>query len=323
MGNGAKQVLAVGEGRESVFLRHGTKVPKGATIDKAIEVAGLDWTVGLVPAAAMIDGKPVVANHRFAVVREDNGHIFDFVGQGYRPVQNAQGLGIAQTVKDFNKLAPAAEYEPQEILEGVEFIVAGQLANGRVVWVQIKLPNMGLSICGEDPYDLYGLIETSHDGKRAVRFHITPTRIACLNQLNQAMAGAQQRWVVRHAGDPAGELADAHKAAGIISEYTDVFSKTMAGLVTKKMSEKQLETFLTTLLPDRPKRVDEIADIKRLAIDSPTNAFGRGTRYAALQAVREYFDYVRPQRTSESAFIGAVTGTNAKTTDRALALLTA
>jgi phage/plasmid-like protein (TIGR03299 family) len=302
----AKQVVAVAEGRETPYLRHGTRVPKGATVAQALKVAGLDWDVELMPAAAIVDGKAVVADHRFAVVRKDTNQVFDFVGQGYAAVQNAQGLGIA------DDLRAAA---------GVDFVCAGQQAGGRVVWVQVKLP-VPLVVAGEDPYDMYGLVETSHDGKRAVRFHITPLRLECLNQLNLAMAKAKQRWTIRHVATAESRLAEAHEAAGMVEAYAKEFDATMQGLLKAKMTDKQMETFLTTLLPDRPKRPEEMSAITTLAKDSPTNEFGRGTRYAALQAVREYFDHVRPQRTTESALIGAVTGVNVKTADRALNLLT-
>lgn len=302
-------VKAVGEredGRVSPYLKQGKPVPKGASLDKALKVAGLDWEVGLFPVQALVEGKRVNIDHRQAVVNLTSGVVYDVVGQGYATVQNRDGLGIAEGLSE----------------QGCEFVVAGELAQGRVVWIQVKMPD-GFLVGGQDPYDLYGLLEASHDGKRAVRFHITPTRLDCLNQLNAAISGAERRFSVRHTSSAPEKLEEARHAIKKTGEYVEAFQSEMDGLLTKKISEKALVEFLNRLVPDRDKKPQEVEAIRTLAVDAATNEFGRGTRYAAFQAVREYYDHVRPQRTAESSMIGALTGVNVRMQDRALEMLRA
>lgn len=292
---------AVAEGRRTSFLRHGVTVPDDCGVREALSAGGLDYRVERV-AVATADGDPIEG--RFAIRREDTREVFDVVGASYEVVQNEEAFGVLD--------------EYRGVL-GARFGCAGTLARGRVAWLQMQLPE-GFSVDG-DEHELHLIVDTSHDGKRAVRCAITPVRLACLNQMNLALKRATQRWSVRHAGGASVRLAEAYNAAGLVEGYVEEYGRVSRQLLGYKLSERSLAGLLDGLLPDRPSKEREVAAITRLALEAPTNEFGRGTGYAALNAVREYYDHERPQRTTESAFIGASTGVNKRMSDRALEAL--
>jgi phage/plasmid-like protein (TIGR03299 family) len=297
------KVGAVAEHRRTAFMRHGITVPPDVDVARALALGGLDYEVEKV-AIRTAAGEAIP--NRFAIVRSDTRQVFDVVGTGYQEVQNGAAFGVLD--------------EFRQVL-GVEFGACGTLGGGRVAWIQVKLPQ-GFDVQG-DLHDLHMIVETSHDGKRAIRSCITPVRLDCLNQMNLALREAVQRWAIRHTSTAEARLAEAHKAAGLVEHYVDEYKAQTTKLLQVKMSEKAVTTFLEGLLPARPSKDKEVAAIRQLALEAPTNEFGRGTGYALLNAVREYHDHVRPTRTTESAFIGAQTGANKRVTDRALQRLLA
>lgn len=296
---------AVATDRVTPFLKHGVRVAEGATVAEALKQAGLDWDVEKVPAYDLVDGKPVQVEGRFNVRRTDTKKVFDVVGSAYQEVSNLDALGIGDDLHE---------------LGGASFVAAGEIASGRGVWVAFELPEE-ISFGGDDPHKLTGLLETTHDGKRATRLHVAPIRFRCTNVMNLMVANAVQRWSVNHTSKAPERLQEAAEAVGMVKEYKAAFEATGERLLKSQMGEKAVHTFLERLVPARPKKADEVAAMEDLILRAETNEFGRGTAYAALNGVREYYDHIRPQRTTESAFIGAYTGVNAKMTNRALTML--
>ena len=294
---------AVASDRRTAFLRHGVTVDPDTTVEQALKAGGLDYEVETVPIQCA-DGGTIP--HRFAVRRVDTGDVFDVVGTAYEAVQNTDAFGVLDGFK--------------QVL-GARFGACGTTAGGRTAWIQVQLP-VPLVVADEDAHEMHLIVETSHDGKRAIRGHITPIRLACLNQMNLALRSAKERWAIRHTTTAQAKLAEAHTAAGLVEQYVDAYKTQTTRLLGYRMSEKAMDNFLEGLLPARPTKEKEVAAIRHLALESPTCDFGRGTGYAVLNAVREYYDHVRPTRTTESAFIGALTGVNKRMTDRAMAGLT-
>ena len=296
------KATVLAEGRQTIFMKHGVVVPKNATVAQALKAGGLDFKVETV-ALKTADGTEVP--NRFAVRRADTGQVFDVVGRSYVPIQNVDAFGVAEGV--------------QQVLD-IEFGAAGVTASGKVCWLQAKLPGLYTPVVG-DPHEMHLLFQTSHDGRKATTIAITPIRLACTNQMNLAFRTARQKWAVRHVGDPVEALKQAHVAAGYVERYEEEYRSISNKLMCLKVSTTQMDNILNGLLPDRPKREQEVAAIKDLALNAATNELGRGTAYGLLNATREYYDHVRPHRTSESAFIGSTNGVNKATSDRLLAEL--
>lgn len=300
-----KTISAVAEGRETVFLKAGTVVPKNATIAQALKAANLDWNVELRDVFTTVAGKVTNIENRKAVVRSDTEAVFGVVGSNYVPVNNLDALGIGDDLRTE---------------AGAQFVAAGEIAGGRGVWVNWVMPE-GFKVAGEDAFGLEGLLTTSHDGLKAVTMHITPIRLACTNMHNLQVKNAKQRFSVSHTSTAHTRLAEAQVAVGLVNEYVAAFQTQTEGLLKHKMGDQALTTYLEKLLPERPSREKEIAAIRDLYVNGEANEFGRGTAYAALAATREYFDHVRTVKTPEAGFIGATTGMYARLTNTALELL--
>lgn len=305
MNASTKTVGAVASDRVTPYLKHGTRIDAATTVAEALSIAHLDWEVEKVPSYDLVDGVPVQVPGRYNVRRKDTHRVFDVVGRAYQEVNNLEALGFGD---DLHQVG------------GARFVAAGDIAEGRGVWVAFELPEE-ISFGGHDKHTLTGLLETTHDGKRAVRLHIAPIRFQCTNVMNLMVRNAVQRFSVHHTSKAPERLQEAAQAVGLVKDYVKAFEETGERLLKSPMGEKALDQFLTRLVPERPKKADEVAAIRDLAIAADTNEFGRGTAYAALNAVREYYDHVRPQRTTESAFIGAYTGVNARMANRALEML--
>lgn len=301
----SKTATAFAADRKTPYLAHGKELSADLTIAEALAEAGLDWGVEKVPAYDLVDGKPVQVEGRFNVRRATDKRVFDVVGRGYREVSNVDALGIGDDLREVG---------------GAKFVACGDVADGRNVWVAFELPE-DITFGGEDRHRLTGLLETTHDGKRAVRMHIAPVRFACTNVMNLMVRGAVQRFSIHHTSKAPERLSEAAVAVGLVENYKSAFEATGERLLKSAMGDKALDAFLTRLVPERPKKAEEVAAIRQLALEAETNEFGRGTAYGALNAVREYYDHVRPQRTTESAFIGAYTGVNARMANRALDML--
>lgn len=299
-----KNIVASEGARETVWMKHGTTVPKNSTALKAIKAGGLDWEVGLAPVTTIIDGTEVEVPNRFATYRTDTGHVFDVVGKDYEPIQNRDAFAVAD---DLRKTL------------GVEFQRAGEVADGRRCWLQGTF-GVAYEVVGDKHQDNL-IIDTAHNGLQSTRLAISPVRLECLNMMMMALRQASFRWGVRHTSTASERLGEAHLAVEAVQAYKDEYTQLAEHLIGKSMGKQAAKTFLTRLLPDRPRTPQVIEDILRLAFEADTCENGRGTKWAMLNAVREYFDHVKPQRTTESAFINATTGVNVQMASKAAAML--
>jgi hypothetical protein len=91
------------------------------------------------------------------------------VGSSYRVVQNEEACQLLDLIVD----ETGAHYE-----------TAGSLRGGREVFVTMRLPQT-MRIAGVDEVDLYLAMCTSHDGSRAGRVLVSPTRVVCYAVANE------------------------------------------------------------------------------------------------------------------------------------------
>lgn len=274
---------------------------KGQDAAGALAAVGADFSVDLVDLVT-VDGHAV--KNRFGVARTDTGEVFDVVGTSYTPVQNADAFAVADVLVD--QLGATIEH-------------AGMLNAGRVCWMHLEMPKT-FSVAN-DEHKMHLYLEASHDGKRAVRLHASPVRLICTNQLNQSFKGAHQRWAIPHVSTASDRLRMANKSAINITGMIDAYQASAERLLGYTMGARAVDSFLKQLFPSS--KSGREADAIKGLLESDTCETGRGTGYAVLQGVREYFDHVRPIRNETSNLIGAMTGVNHRTTDKALHLLEA
>ena len=159
----------------------GTVLDSPPTVQRAIELAGLDWEPQLCPMTATIEVPKmhgitqveVPVPDKFAVLRNDNLGVIGTVGKKYKTLSNR---------KAFTFFNPFLE-DGSANLEA-----AGCLHNGSKVWVLAKLTDQEGLIQQDDAVEAYLLLFNSHDGTTSVGIMFTPVRVVCQNTLSAALS---------------------------------------------------------------------------------------------------------------------------------------
>lgn len=275
--------------------------------DEAIKLGGLDWDVELVPIE--FNGEETGYN---LVVRDADDKVFAAVGPQYQPIQNRQGFAMLDQLIDAGDLKIES---------------AMSLREGKTVVIVARRPEEIL-IAGEEhiPYIMCALY---HDGTGAAKFLTTPTRVVCANTLAVALDHAQQSYSVRHTINADIRLAEARHALQISYKFTDEFVVMGEELVQAKITDRQLDKFLKSLVEDEKDDGDikrrnnerEREGIKEVYKTADNLGNIRGTKWGAFNAVAEYNQHHKSYRDPERRLLATM---DRQTTDqKALKLLTA
>lgn len=286
-----------------------------ATIAEAIQASGLSWRVGREPIA--IDrGQAATVDDwwqprwqeipgYYAPIRQDTQAVLGIVGERYRILQNHQ----------------AFEFIDQLLGSRLHFETAGSLGGGRRVWVLARLPEH-IEI-GGDPVKPYVLLMNSHDGSTAVTAATTPVRVVCQNTLNWALDRARQRFSIRHTEQISRRVNEARRVLELSIDYYQQFQATGNRLASQRCTERQLRRVLDELYPSgtedgigeraRVSREETKASILELFLAGDTQGNAPGSKWAAVNAIVEYGDWLRPIRHDTERFARAIDTSAAKT----------
>jgi phage/plasmid-like protein (TIGR03299 family) len=294
-----------------------------ATIAEAIELSGLDWRVEREPIAVDRGDAATVDDWWeprceeipgfWANVRQDTRQVLGIVGERYRIVQNVE----------------AFQFVDQLIGSAMHFETAGSLHGGRQVWVLARLPEH-IEV-GGDPVLCYVLLMNSHDGSTAVIAASTPVRVVCQNTLNWGLARARQRYSIRHTEKIREHVHQARRVLELSIDYYEQFKRTGDELASQRISEMRLRGVLDELYPsgtedvatDRTRRSRErIKDrIVELFLHSDTQGNAPGSKWAAVNAIVEHADWIRPLNAGSQRFARVIDDGTRKS--RALELIAA
>lgn len=291
------------------------------SVAEAIECSGLGWTVTRQPIAIHRGGTPPdwarpaseAIPGFYATVRQDTGEVLGIVGERYRIVQNREVFAFVD----------------QLLGSGMRFETAGSLHGGRRVWVLATLPDHVL--VGGDPVKPYVLLMNSHDGSTAVLAATTPIRVVCQNTLNWGLAEARQRFSIRHTEAITHRVHEARRVLDISIDYYRQFKQLGDQLAGERCTERQLRNTLDELYPNgtadttsararrsRQQTKDRIAE---LFLHGETQGNAPGSKWAAVNAIIEHNDWIRPLRDSTQRFARVIDDAPQKT--RALQLIAA
>jgi len=150
--DGLAHMFCVGAGAEAAWHMLGQRTPDAVTWEKAMELAGLNWRVVLMPLATR---KPSAADQRdrngrllrgagevitvpgnFAVMRDMDGAFLGVVGDQYTVIQNRDAFGFVDSL-----LAAEA---------GAHYESAGALGNGERIWCLARVPGADFNVLGQE-----------------------------------------------------------------------------------------------------------------------------------------------------------------------------
>ena len=259
---------------------------------EALELAGLDWTVEMVPVAQYIGededtDEPVYdpIEGFYSVQRSSDFKSVGVVKGRYNPLNNVDAFQLGDDLLD----DPEAHWH-----------TAGSLKGGSLVWMLAKLPE-DIYIAGmeDEAISSYLLISNSHDGSKAVEATVTPIRVVCNNTFTAALKGAKRTFKIRHTKNMSGRINEAKNALGITHAYMAELEALGTDLVGQKFDTAAFDRFLETLVPTEgmddgialtkaTKKQEAISGLYHNKADLQNV---KGTKWGALQAVIDFNDH--------------------------------
>jgi phage/plasmid-like protein (TIGR03299 family) len=230
----------------------------------------------------------------YATVREDTEEVLGIVGERYRIVQNHEAFSFID----------------QLLGSAINFETAGTLHGGRRVWVLATLPEH--VEVGGDPVRPYVLLMNSHDGSTAVVAATTPIRVVCQNTLNWGLQNARQKFSIRHTEAVTQRVHEARRVLDLSINYYEQFKRFGDHLASERCTERQLQAVLEELYPNgtgdsisartRRSRQHTKDRIAELFLRGDTQGNAPGSKWAAVNAIVEYGDWLRPLRSGSQRF---------------------
>ena len=226
--------LFEGNGRKLLWDGLGTKVDEAHSAREVCKIAGLDYIVRTEPIYTA-DGMKIpnmIATRRYDTVGdvEIPSTVFGAVTKRYTPVQNHLGFEFIDAL--FGS-------------DGFQVETAGQFDDGKIVWIEAKMPTRDI---GGERIDPYLVFTNRHDGKGSVRIFLSPVRIVCRNTLNYAIKKARGRsFSVKHTATANARLIQARETVKHYNEYLDAISTKIEQQKRTALPDNLAERFLENL----------------------------------------------------------------------------
>ena len=229
-------MTVLNESRSPAWARVGKNI-EGMPIDKAMEVAGLNYTVGICDSVARIpitnngieDYITVPVKDRRRTYRTDNYMAFKEVGQRYEIFQNHDAVAVMETL----------------VGGGWSPVYGGALGGGAVAFMVGTVP-LALRTGEVSPYLA---VVNSHDGSTGLRFANTPIRPACMNAIARTFKNATAVFSLRHTSRVTDRLDEARVALRLASAYYRRLDDEIALLLDTPISGPLQEAMLESVYP--------------------------------------------------------------------------
>lgn len=239
------KTLFEGNGRRLLWEGLGEDVSGANSAYQVCRIAGLDYEVGT-EAIFTADGEKIpnmVCTRRYDNVENVRipSTVYGVVTERYNPVQNYEGFDFIDTL--FHH-------------DGFEVETAGHFDDGKIVWVEARLPQRNMAGEAIDPYLVF---TNRHDGKGSVRIFLTPVRVVCKNTLNYAIKKAQGRtFSVRHTTTAQAKLAQAKETLENYYQYLGAMEQEIEKQKRILLSDNHLNQMINTLLPFKEDDTDRV-----------------------------------------------------------------
>ncbi len=267
-----------------------TKIDPSLTAIEAIEKAGLNWFVE--PVELLAGHGASVPDHR-AIFRTDTNKCLGVVGQSYQPIQNHTAFAFFDTI--------AERY-------GATYESAGVVKGGKKIFLQARLNRSFDAVRGGDPVECYITLVNSHDGSSSLNAFLTPIRLWCQNQLNNAIKNATTNVSLRHTATIEYRLRDALSVFNMATTSFDEFQKKAQYLAQKLVDKRMVEEFLNSIVPETgsTRVLNQREKIVEL-FESGKGNFGRSA-WHLYNGATEWVDHYRnsdPDKALDSAMFGS------------------
>lgn len=269
--------------KETPWHKLGTITDGVLTSQDAIIKAGLNWKVSL--EELFYDSKASAslrhqAPSHYATVRDSDESCLGVVGNRYTPVQNDEAFNFMDALVDSGE----AKYE-----------TAGSIANGKVVWILMKLDSLENNSFEPDVFEPYVLLSNSHDGSSALKVTMTPVRVVCQNTLRMALNGASQQFSMRHTSGIAGKVQQARETLNFVGKYYEAFQDEVNRLIDKEVSSSQFAEIVEKLFPrpsdeemEKPRTANNYERVMSDLAGNWNGELHKGTAWGVINAFNSY-----------------------------------
>lgn len=267
-----KEELKMTDIRTATWTNIGYDIRKATTVEEALKLSHLDYTVEKVPCF-LADGTPIPG--AFCTKKENSLETFGVVGKEFSIIQNIEGFDFINAL----------------VGEGLTFLKAGE--NRKMVWIIGQLPT--IDILG-DKVTPHVIFQNSHGGNTTLKATIAPLRIICQNQFNLTFRKADNKISLRHTSSIKDRLHTAETVLAQNSIYLDEFKKKAEEMASAKVSKAKVDSFLDTIFevkadfnPTQTKNMEEKRTRFLAAYQAEDNQNFIGTQWGLVNA---YTDYV-------------------------------
>lgn len=249
----------------------------------AIVKAGLDWTVDLRELFYQNNTYTsyVQAPTHYATVRDSDNSCLGVVGNRYTPVQNIEAFNFMDALVDTGE----AKYE-----------TAGSIANGKIVWILMRLDELEQNSFEADSFVPYVLLSNSHDGSSALKVTMTPVRVVCQNTLRLALNNrASQQFSMRHTSGIAGKVQQARDTLGFVAKYYADFQQEVELLINKEVTSTQFNDIVANVFPrpsdtdmEKPRTANNYERVISNVVKNWNGELHKGTAWGVINAFNSY-----------------------------------
>jgi phage/plasmid-like protein (TIGR03299 family) len=233
----AYSTIFEGSGRKLLWDGLGQDVSTANSAREVCEMAGLNYRVQT-EAIYTEDGIKIpnmVCTRRY----DDLGNgmempstVYGVVTNRYAPVQNSKGFEFIDSLFGHH---------------GFEVETAGQFGDGKIVWVEAKLPE---KVMVDEKICPYLVFTNRHDGQGSVKIFLTPVRVICRNTLNMAIKGAKGRsFSVKHTSSAEMMLEQAKETLDNYHLYLDAMGEKIEQQKRILLSDLHFDQLLGKMIP--------------------------------------------------------------------------
>jgi phage/plasmid-like protein (TIGR03299 family) len=270
--------------RTATWTNIGYDIRKATTVEEALKLSHLDYTVEKVPCF-LADGTPIPG--AFCTKKENSLETFGVVGKEFSIIQNIEGFDFINAL----------------VGEGLTFLKAGE--NRKMVWIIGQLPT--IDILG-DKITPHVIFQNSHGGNTTLKATIAPLRIICQNQFNLTFRKADNKISLRHTSSIKDRLHTAETVLAQNSIYLDEFKKKAEEMASAKVSKNQVDSLLDGIFevkadfnPTQVRRMEEKRERFLAAYQAEDNQNFIGTQWGLINAYTDFVTHKPLRKNTEQA----------------------
>lgn len=290
----------------------GEKLDEGASIYQWVKAAGLNWDVRRAPVQYM-NGEMHTIEDRHVLYRGDTGAHLGIVSDGYQIVQSVEVLEF------FRELVETADFTLE---------TAGSLFGGKRIFALAKM-NREEEIKAGDKVGGYLLLSTSFDGGMATTAQFTSVRVVCNNTIRMADAeNPKSKIKIPHSTKFRED--DVKAALNIGHKRFDQFISDGRKLAEKMITDAHAEEMVKLMFKDRggedvtkSKAYKNVMDLFHGGAMGSNLDGVEGTSWGLLNAVTQYVDHEKANRSQDARLNSAWFGKGAAMKDNAFEILMA